>query len=75
MHTTERSLFTFNHFVVSAFIYFATAVGADVEAGLYGNGDELSEAFEKSSAQFSAFLGEFEHFPFLLAHGLDCVFH
>ena len=75
MHTTERRLFTFNCFAVSAFIYFATAVGADVEAGFDSYGDEFCEALEKTRAEFPAFSGEFEDFSLFLAHGLDGVSH
>ena len=75
MHAAESGLFAINHFAVASFVDFAAAVGAHVEAGLNGYGDEFGEAFEESSAEFSAFLGEFEDFSFLLAHGLDCVFY
>ena len=75
MHAAKSCFSARNHFTVTSFVDLATAVSADVETWLNSNGDEFSEPFEKSRAQFSAFLGEFEDLFFFLAHGLDGVFH
>jgi hypothetical protein len=73
VHTAEREFLAVYDFAVGSFVDFAAAVGADVEAGFDGYGDELGEPLEKTCAEFPAFLGEFEDFALFLAHGLDGV--
>ena len=75
MHATEGGFFSADDFAVASFVDFAAAMSTNVEARLNGDGDEIGETLEKTSAELSAFLGEFENFPFLLTHGLNRVFH
>jgi hypothetical protein len=75
VHTAEREFFAVYDFSVAAFVDFAAAMSADVEAGFDGDGDEFCESLEKSGAEFSAFLGEFEDFAFFFAHRLKSVLH
>ena len=75
VHAAERGFFSIDDFSVSAFVYFASAVGAYVEAGFDSDGDQAGEAFEQTSAEFFSFFGEFEDLLFLLSYQLDCVFH
>ncbi len=50
MHAAERGFFSVDDFSVPAFVDFAAAVGANVEAGFNRNRYKLGEAFEKASA-------------------------
>ena len=75
VHAAEGCLFAINHFTVTSFVHLAAAMGANVEAGLNGDGNQISKAFEKPSAELSAFLSEFENFSFLLAHRLDSMLY
>ena len=70
MHAAECGFFAIDDFAVSALIDFAAAVGADVEAGFDGDGDQLRKTLKQARAQFSTFCGEFEDFAFFLTHRL-----
>jgi len=75
MHAAEGCFFSINDFSIASFVHFAAAVGANFEAGLNGNGDEVGEAFKQTCADLSSFFSELENFLFFLAHGLNRVFY
>jgi len=75
VYAAEGGFFSVDDFSVASFVDLAAAVGADFEAGLNGDGDEVGEAFEQACADFFSFLSKFENFLFFLAHGLNRVFH
>ena len=75
MHAAEGCFFAVNDLAVSAFIYFATAVGTNVKAGFNGDGDQVGEAFEQTCAESSSCFGKFKDLLFFLANWLNCVLH
>jgi len=70
VHTAKCCFLALDDFTVAALVNFAAAVSANINAWFNGNCNQLGEAFEESSAQFPAFLCEFEDFSFFLANRL-----
>ena len=75
VHATEGGVFSIDDFSVASFVDFAAAVGADVKAWLNRDRDGIGEALEKTSAKFSAFLGELEDFSFFFTYWLFSVLY
>jgi len=57
MAATEGNFSVFNDFSVAAIVNLAATVSTNVYAWFDGNCHQLGKSFEKSIAQFPAFLG------------------
>ena len=68
MHAAERGFFAIDDLAVAALVHFAAAVSANVEAGLNGYADQVSETLEQTSAELLAFFREFKDFFLFLAY-------
>ncbi len=68
MYAAKRSLFSIYYLAITALVDFTTAMSTYIDTRFYGDGYQVSEAFEKAGAEFLAFFCEFEDFPFFLAY-------